>query len=359
MSDRLWIPILSGEDRSFAAAAKRAALAGSEPFYGIAMGIRNALFDSRLRKAHPLARTTISIGNITTGGTGKTPMVIDVARRLITLDARPAVLLRGYRAVHGRSDEAELLKQALGPSVPVIANPDRIAGAKLALIQNPATTLFILDDGFQHRKVARDLDLVLVDATNPFGYGHLLPRGLLREPIGNLRRARGVIVTRADLVSAEALRQLDRDLTHHTGRPPLAHCAHVWTGFLDAEDRPLAVDALAARRVLAFSGIGNPQAFEATLRTRVLQVEHHLQLPDHHDYADPAPLRAAYEAARGAECLVMTEKDWVKCKPRLEGGKLPGVPLPIFRPVLGIRYLSGEAAIENLLTLTVTAATKG
>lgn len=358
MSDRSWISILSGEDRSFAAAAKRAALSGVEPLYGLTVGVRNALFDCRLRKSRPLARTTISVGNITTGGTGKTPMVIDIARRLIALDTRPAVLLRGYRAVDGHSDEAVLLKQALGPTVSVIANPDRLAGAKLALIQNPATTLFILDDGFQHRKVARDLDLVLVDATHPFGFGRLLPRGLLREPIANLRRARGVIVTRADQVSPEALRLLDRDLTHHTGRPPLAHCAHVWTGFLDAEDRPLPADALAARRVLAFSGIGNPQAFEATLRAHVARVEHHLQLPDHHDYADLSPLRAAYEAARSADSLVMTEKDWVKCRPRLEGGRLPGVPLPIFRPVLGIRYLNGEVAVQNLLAIAA-ATTKG
>ncbi|MCE9589680.1 MAG: tetraacyldisaccharide 4'-kinase [Planctomycetes bacterium] len=347
MNARRWIPILSGEDRSIRAAVMRVLLLCAEPFYGLAIHARNLLFNCRLRRGHKLGRTTISVGNITTGGTGKTPVVADLARRLIAMNARPAVLLRGYLDDDGRSDEADVLIRELGSSVPVIAKPDRRLGARIALQHNPAVTVFLLDDGFQRRQVHRDLDLVLIDATNPFGHGHLLPRGLLREPLSGLRRARGIIVTRADLITPDALWALDRTIAERAGRPPIAHAAHVWTGFLDAKDQLLPIDALRARRVIAVTGIGNPDAFETTLRQHAAAVIHHAKLDDHHNYADlNSILPAICRTASTDDILVTTEKDWVKWKPRIAGAK---TPLPVYRPVLGIRYLDGEVAVDNLL----------
>lgn len=353
MNARHWITILSGEDRTAAATLKRGALACAEPFYGMAVGARNLLFDLRLRRARRLPRTTISVGNITTGGTGKTPMVIDLARRLIAMQARPAILLRGYHAAQGRSDEADVLTHALGEDVTVVANPDRFAGAQIALTRDPTITVFILDDGYQHRQVSRDLDLILIDATAPFGFDHLLPRGLLREPVANLARARGVIVTRADQVTAEERTVLDRQIIQHSGRPPLAHAVHRWAGFLDAEDQPVPVDALRTRRVMAVTGIGNPEAFEATLRTHTAGVVHHLKLDDHYDYANLAPIDGAVESAGKSptppDAIVTTEKDWVKWKARRAAAGL----LPVFRPVLGIHYLTGEESLDRLLRHTI------
>src|SRR5690606_30268660 len=143
------------------------------------------------------------------------------------------VLLRGYRKdERGESDELAEYRE-LG--VRAIANPDRVAGATAALAQWPDTDVFVLDDGFQHRRVRRGLDPVLIDATRPWGFGRVLPRGLLREPLRGLRRAGAVIVTRADLVPPETLRRIDDEVARWHGRPPIAHVRHGWKRWHGAE----------------------------------------------------------------------------------------------------------------------------
>src|SRR4051794_2790213 len=197
---------MGGEDRSIRASLLRGATAAAEPFYAVVAAARNRAFDAGLRKIHRLPRATISIGNITTGGTGKTPVVRWLAQRLRESGRRVAVLSRGYKAEPGKlGDEQLMLDHALNSSVEqqrvhIVANPDRVAGASEALRLRPETDVFLLDDGFQHRRAGRDLDVVLVSATNPFGYGRVLPRGMLREPLSGLRRAGAFIVSHADQV---------------------------------------------------------------------------------------------------------------------------------------------------------------
>ncbi|MBV8780965.1 MAG: tetraacyldisaccharide 4'-kinase, partial [Phycisphaerae bacterium] len=176
------VAIMSGQRRGGFAAAGRAMLAIAEPLYAAIMILRNTMYERGWLATHQAGRAVISVGNLTTGGTGKTPIVAWIVHELRAMGYHPAVLLRGYKAVNGVSDEATLLRQLVAPS-PVIARPDRVAAAANAVMNDPQIDCFVLDDGFQHRRLKRDCDVVLIDATRPFGFDHVLPRGLLREPI--------------------------------------------------------------------------------------------------------------------------------------------------------------------------------
>src|SRR2546421_2585086 len=155
--------VMSGEDRSFAATAVRAATAVVEPVYAGIMRARNALYDRGILRSHRLPRPTISVGNITTGGTGKTPMVRWIAESLAAKNKHVAILLRGYGG-----DEAKMYREWLGERASVVANADRVAGARAAMAQSPPPDVFVLDDAFQHRRGWRGLDLGLIHATAPF-----------------------------------------------------------------------------------------------------------------------------------------------------------------------------------------------
>lgn len=350
------IAVMSGEARGLRADLARAALTCLVPGYAAAVGLRNAAFDVGLRRPHRLPRPTVSIGNITTGGTGKTPLTIELARQLAAAGHQPAVLLRGYRGGDERdSDEAALLTQALDGMI-VVADADRRAGADEALRRAAAAgrdvTVFLLDDGFQHRQVARDLDLVLIDAMRPLGFSRLLPRGLLREPAENLRRADAVIVTRADQVAAEHLTKIDSLVQQFTGLRPMAHVAHVWDGLVDDAGQMHPVAALHERTVIGLCGIANPDAFEAMLRQAGAHVLAMRSFADHHRYT-AADVRAVGELARqsGAALLVMTEKDHVKWRQvaataQQQGGE--GLAA-VWRPLLAIRWLHGRESLGTLM----------
>ena len=334
---------MSGEETSPRARAWRIALAAAAPIYAAGSAARSAGFATGIKRSHPLGRPTVSVGNLTTGGTGKTPVVGHIARHLVEQGHRPCILLRGYRG----GDEAREHRQRLGDAVRVEPNPDRVAAAQQVLAEDPAITCFILDDGFQHRRARRDLDLVLIDATNPWGYGHLLPRGLMREPKSALRRAHASIITRADQVEADEVDRLDRDIASITGRPPIAHAEHAWSGLVDHDDKLVALDRLREQQVMGVVGIGNPAAFVRTLTQHAAEVLHCEQLPDHHAYTRKTLLRLIELAqAAGADAVVTTEKDWVKWALLLEDER---VVLPILRTTLAVRYRDGEKALHQLL----------
>ncbi|RLG28969.1 tetraacyldisaccharide 4'-kinase, partial [Methanosarcinales archaeon] len=170
--------IMSGRRRGVGAAALRAAAAVASCPYAAAMRLRRWAYRKGVLSSRSARAGVICVGNITTGGTGKTPMVAWVVDRLAQAGKTPAILTRGYRSAEGGSDEAALLKRLTGAAV--VVNPDRAAGAKQALAGG--ADVLVMDDGFQHLRLRRDLDVVLIDATNPFGFGRCLPRGMLREP---------------------------------------------------------------------------------------------------------------------------------------------------------------------------------
>ncbi len=335
---------MSGADRSLRASLMRGVTAVAEPVYCGAAGLRNKLFDWGLRGAAKAHCPVISVGNITTGGTGKTPMAVYLVERLRAMGRTPAVVMRGYKQSADRpSDEAVLLRETLG-DVPVVTDPDRVAAARRIATDHPAVDVIVLDDGFQHRRIARDLDIVLVDAANPFGYDRVLPRGLLRESLGGLRRADAVIVTRSPLLGDPARAgQLDTRIGQLHGKAPIAHFTHQWARVIDESDEPV---ELSRTSVLTFCGIGNPRAFfgEAAERCEVTDT---VAFADHHAYTED-DVRSLMSRMRdnGAEALLTTEKDWVKLRGLLES--MPERPM-IRRVVLSLACLRGEADLQELL----------
>ena len=340
MHERTIHDILSGRRTTVGATLLRGLLALAEPAYAAAMSARNWLYDRRMLTAHRVNAAVISVGNLTTGGTGKTPMVRWLAEQLRRRGLSPAVLMRGYKGTAGWSDEQELLRKMLG-DVPILAEPDRIAGAKRLLKEHPQTRAILLDDGFQHRRLARDFDLVLIDATNPFGFGHVLPRGLLRERRAGLRRADAIVLTRNDLIAPQQRRELESELHGWSSRAAIYRARHQLTGLRTAGADPasppdLPLEWLTGRRWIAAAGIGNPAALEQQLRGLPGTFRGGTWFADHHNFteADLAGFRKSAQEDH-ADVLVVTEKDWTK---------LSRLTAP---PGLQILRLNVEMAFDN------------
>lgn len=333
-----FIRLISGQWRGLTAGAARAALGLIEPVYSTAMRLRNRLFDHGIWRVRSLPRPVISVGNLTTGGTGKTPIVQWLVEQLLGDGLRPAILTRGYRKSGSTgSDEAEMLRAALGPSVPLGIDRNRhAAGLRLLNQTGGAVDLFILDDGFQHRHLARDFDLVLVDATSPFGFDHVLPRGLLREPITGLRRASAVLITRVNLVSDTQVDGIAIRIGALAPGMPVFRARHELGRVDGAPDDVLESGA----PVLALSAIANPDAFAQTLRSAGINVAQRLSFGDHHTYTADDLVRAQTQVQQhGLRAIVTTAKDWVKLA-RLQ----PPGPVPLCVAELRITFTGDDEA---------------
>lgn len=334
--------IADGSARGAGAALARAVLQAASIPYGAAVAIRNAGYDTGMLASRSAPIPVISVGNLTLGGTGKTPLVAWVARRLASRGHRPAVVSRGYAARPGDvSDEAAELAVVV-PGTMHVADRDRVAGAHTAAAA--AATVAVLDDGFQHRRLRRDLDIVAIDATDPFGCGHLFPRGLLREPVRGIRRAAAVVLTRATSVDAHrraAIRGILADANRGGPPPAWMEAEHRPVGLRDAEGRTAPLSLLQGQRVAAFAGIGNPTAFRGTLATLGCDVVAFTSFPDHHAYPAADLDRLAATIPSGVDLVVVTLKDLVK----------------IARPTLGpARLVALEIALEPLLGAEDVAA---
>ncbi len=198
IDEAAFLRLVRGETHGALPSLARIGLGGIAGLYRIGVGARNLAFDRGWKASHRAEVPVVSVGNLTLGGTGKTPMVEWVARWYRARGVRVAILSRGYGDSSGMNDEGRVLEENL-PDVPHLQAPDRVDLASRA-VEELESELLVLDDGFQHRRLARDLDIVLLDALDPFGLGRIFPRGLLREPIGSLRRAGVVVLSRADLV---------------------------------------------------------------------------------------------------------------------------------------------------------------
>jgi len=312
-----WLGIVSHEQRGLVPAAARAGLTVLAGLYRAGLAAWNLRW--RLPGAVRLAPCpVVSVGNLTVGGTGKTPMVAYLADLLVSEGYRPLIVSRGYGAQAGAMNEEARELADRCPTVPHVQNPDRLQAIR-DWTASQGCDVAILDDGFQHRRLARDLDVVLLDGLRPFGYGHVLPRGLLREPPSALRRADVVIITRADLLGADALARV---------KEAAARCASPGTPVLTAVHRPAGIvfadgsrgsaDWLDGQAIAAACGIANPEAFRRTLERLGARVVRLDAFRDHHAYtADD--LAGLAEAARdaGAGALVTTGKDFVKWRPVL------------------------------------------
>ncbi|HUQ72497.1 MAG TPA: tetraacyldisaccharide 4'-kinase [Planctomycetaceae bacterium] len=351
MDEQTLLAILSGERRGVIVAALRSACAVASWGYATAIALRNAAFDHGWRRIHRVDAPVISVGNLTTGGTGKTPVVAWLANELTRHGHRPAIVSRGYRSLDGlENDEARVLAR-LCPAAIRIQNRDRVAGATTAIQQHGCDAI-ILDDGFQHRRLHRDLDVVLIDALQPWGYGRLLPRGLLREPVTALRRADVVVITRADQVTAEQLADLRLELIHCGAPPRIAAVQFAPQRLIRTDGRTEPLSALEGQRVAAFCGLGNPRGFLQTVSPWNPVAEPRL-FADHHHYT-PTDF-AALEQWRqtiGADVLLTTLKDLVKWP--------PGDPLgDHVRAIdIGVEFLTGRERVEELLAGTLSHRTE-
>ncbi|HEY8505451.1 MAG TPA: tetraacyldisaccharide 4'-kinase [Gemmataceae bacterium] len=312
--------------------------------YGAGVRVRNKLYDRGRLRAHRPGVPVVSVGNLTLGGTGKTPCVEWIAAFLRGHDLRVAILSRGYGAGAGRNDEAMVLEENL-PDVPHLQGADRVELARVA-VEELESEVLILDDGFQHRRLARDLDVVLIDSTNPWGYGYLFPRGLLREPVSSLRRAGIVVLTRCEHLSEDAARAIRSRVARYAPGVPVVTTVHEPLGLIAGEDgRAEGLEAIRGRPVAAFAGIGNPDAFRRTLTDLGAPPLAFRAYPDHHPYGrdDVAELHRWAEALPAGAVVLTTQKDWVKLRLETLGDR----PLRALR--VGLRFLDGRELFERRL----------
>jgi tetraacyldisaccharide 4'-kinase len=285
----------------------------------------------------------VSVGNLTLGGTGKTPMVQWVARWFRKQGVRVTIISRGYGAEEGaRNDEAIELEQNL-PDVPHLQHPDRVEAAGLAIEQFD-TQLIVLDDAFQHRRIARDLDIVLLDATEPFGFGHVFPRGMLREPISGVGRAHVIVLTRSDMVEPVRRTEIRRKIESHAPRAIWAEAIHSPRAFIDAGGVEEPIRSLKGKPVAAFCGIGNPTGFVHTLAVCRCQVESFREFPDHHRYSrEDVESLCQWADSLDVAAIVCTHKDLVKLRIHRLGRH------PLRAVSIGLKFLSGQTEVETRL----------
>jgi tetraacyldisaccharide 4'-kinase len=333
--------LVSGEWQGVLPTLARTGLSVLTIPYGGVVRLRNLAYDTGLFPSRRVEAPVISVGNLTVGGTGKTPFVAWLAEWLQREGRRPAIVSRGYHARGESNDEARQLAQQL-KDVPQIQQGYRVASAKQAVSEFHADVI-VMDDGMQHRRLARDLNIVLIDGLSPFGYGRLLPRGLLREPVRSLRRADVVLCTRADLITPEARDAIRTQVNRLAPQASYCEVAFRPHRLLDSAGNVAALETLRGQRIAAFCGVGNPAGFRELLAAQGIEPALWRSFPDHHHYTASELLdvsRAA--AAAGATMLVCTHKDLVKlCDFHCE--------LPLAAITLSTEFRSGQATIENRL----------
>jgi len=309
----------------------------SFPYRGVVIG-RVFLYSTGIRKPKSLPFPVISVGNITAGGTGKTPLVMEIARVLREKGIPVAILSRGYKGkkTQGRlvsdgntlprpeevGDEPFMMAKIL-KEVPIFVGKDRFTSAQMA-IKRFKVRGFILDDGFQHLQLHRDLDILLVDSKIGFGDNHLLPRGILREPLTHLRRAHLLLLTKVE--GLKDCQSIESEIRKIHPQAPVFHSHYEPVGLISPSDEWEGIEALKGKKVLILSGIADPESFQSLVRKCQVEVVREITFPDHHSYTlrDIEFLRSC---AEGVECIVTTEKDMVK----LNSWSLRDLPLRALR----------------------------
>ena len=312
--------------------------------FGVVAGLRGSLYDRGWLPSDRLDLPVVSVGNLTAGGTGKTPMVAWLVRAFESRGLRPAIVSRGYGAKAGEENDEARALAAEFPDVPHVLDADRARGARSL---GERADVIVLDDAFQHRRLARDLDLVLVDATRPWGLSPeadsssegveaFLPRGLLREAPRALARANAIILTRTDQVPTDELERLVERIASEAPGVPVARSEHRPARLRSTSGEVLEPGALAGRKVDLVSGIGNPAAFEASVLALGASVAEHRRFPDHHAFA------AGDLAGLGTDgrWVITTAKDAVK---------LEGVELDLRVLEIELALTTGGPVIEALL----------
>ena len=328
-------------------------------------------YQNNPQKQIKLSAKVISLGNITVGGTGKTPMACLIARYLQQKGLRTALLNRGYRSETEEKgavmsdgehifltapiggDEACLMARNL-PGVPVLVGKKRSSIGQMA-IDMFHTQVLLLDDGFQHWQLYRDLDILLIDGTNPFGNGYMLPRGVLREPLEQLRRAGLVIITKVDLADVQQLQHIYTLVHQYHPQVPIAeaiHCPKWCISFADWNSFRLRTDCpnlAKGQSVIAVSALGNPTSFEETIRSFGYTLIDTLRYDDHHPYSQDDLAAMAKAAKEQNAVLVTTEKDAVK----MDASYMEAHHVPLYVLGIEIEIVKGKKELQNVLEQVV------
>jgi tetraacyldisaccharide 4'-kinase len=333
--------LVSGRKRGPVAMLLRGLLRVCETPYSWAMRVRNRRYDRGQAESQLVDVPVVSVGNLTLGGTGKTPLVEWVARFFRQRGVRVSIVSRGYAAgEEGRNDEALELQLAL-PDVPHLQNANRVEAA-LAAIEELETELILLDDGFQHRRLNRDLDIVLLDATEPFGIEHVFPRGTLREPLAGLDRADVVVLSRADMLPSDARQTIRERVARLAPQAVWCEVRHAPRELVNARGESSSLDSVAGKRVAACCAIGNPAGFRHTIESLDADVIAWREFPDHHAYTrDDVESLAPWAA--GAEAILCTRKDLVK----LQVATVSGIPL--WAVGVELQFSEGQSEFEAAL----------
>lgn len=350
-------------------------LSGLSYIFSFCTQLRLFLYKNRILKSRSLGCLVVVVGNLTVGGTGKTPVVEKFARNLVSRGRKVAILSRGYKSkpeplyrrffrwiTHAEvvppkvvsdgknvlldsevaGDEPFMLAKNL-PGVVVLVDKDRVKAGRYAIEKFGVDTL-ILDDGFQYLKLKGRLNLLLVDKTNPFGNGHLLPRGNLREPIKHLKRASYVFLTKSD---GSINSELEATIRKFHPNVEIIECSHkpqYLKSFTNSEDL-ISVDGLQGKRVAAFSGIAVPESFEQFLLNLGAKLVEKEQFLDHHRFTqEELDLFFSRAQAAGAELIVTTEKDAVRLPSTLKS------PIPLYYLRLEIEILKGDHDFEKAIS---------
>lgn len=362
--------LVHGEKPGILAALLLGLLRVFSAIYGLGVKIKLGLYKYGIRQQHKLACTVISLGNITVGGTGKTPTAQQLASIIRDMGYRVVILNRGYRAgwkgdvglvsdgkktymsVTEAGDEAYLLAKNL-PGIAVVIGKNRTVTGDYAVKQLKADVV-ILDDGYQHWQLARDLDIVLIDTLNVFGNNFMLPRGTLREPLSNLSRAHAYLLTKVDQSTNSTRDNIRAILAKYNTKAPVVESVHGPRCFVEIEDwykkglrcTKIGLETVTNKKVMAFSAIGNPSSFEQTVADVGAGSVEAVRFPDHHNYT-MAEMQLIMQQAvdKGATALITTEKDAVKIPAEFIHSDRP---LPVYILSIELNFVDG---FEDLMTL--------
>lgn len=338
--------------------------------YGLLVNIKLAGYKYGIFQKQKLDCFVISLGNVTVGGTGKTPTAQRLARDIRDMGYRVVILNRGYRAKwHGEvgivsdgkrlhmdaaeaGDEAYMLAKHL-PEVPVLIGAERAKTGRYAM-EHFGAEVAILDDGYQHWQLERDLDILLVDAVNVFGNGYILPRGTLREPISHISRADICLMTKVDQAAAGYCDYIRETVHRYNPEARIVESIHqprcfipLTEWYVNIASQGIDIAQMRGKRIMAVSAIGNPASFEQTLSDLGAVIIESLRYPDHHDYAMSEMTDIFQQAENaGAEAIVITEKDAVKIPADVAREKWS---IPIYVICVEVNFQKGSEGLANLL----------
>lgn len=330
------------------------------PYSGI-VSLRNWAYDHQYLKTYSVGIPVISVGNLTAGGTGKTPVVQFLCCWLKEIGYRPAVIMRGYGSSldlaknyvvadergllvtqEEAGDEAAQLAQNL-PGIPIWIGANRVISGQKAIELNRANIL-IMDDGFQHRKLFRDMDILLIDALRPWGYAHVLPRGLLREPVSNLRRADVILITRSDLCSEEELQSLEKQIYSFNKGVQIFRTSHKPNRIVELFGEEYPIQTGIGKKAHFFCGLGNPDGFFQTASEAGFVETGRTLFPDHYPYQQKDLLELEEKAKKEkAQLLLTTEKDGIKLK------KFAKSSIPVWQLSIEVFFEKREEQLKNVI----------